>query len=60
LAHRSGTAVRRQLVLTGRDGTEIGTVGSVDEGLIASPEIAPDGQNVAIARQSVPGHPTFG
>jgi serine/threonine protein kinase/Tol biopolymer transport system component len=57
LAHRSGTAARRQFVWLDRDGAEIGTLGPVDEGLISSPEIAPDGQRVAITRQSSPGNP---
>ncbi len=50
LAHRAGAAGRRQLTWFDRGGKVVGTMGPPDENPFASPELAPDGRRVAIAR----------
>jgi eukaryotic-like serine/threonine-protein kinase len=50
LVHRAGTAARRQLVWIDREGTVIGTIGSVDDNALAGAALAPDGQRVAVTR----------
>ena len=50
LAHRPGGSQRRQLVWMDRAGRTVGTVGSADDGALANPALAPDGQRVAVAR----------
>ena len=50
LAHRSGTAGRRQLVWFDRTGAIAGKVGSPDDLGLADPDLASDGRRVAIAR----------
>jgi serine/threonine protein kinase/Tol biopolymer transport system component len=56
LAHRTGAAAQRQLVWVDRAGKPLGAIGSPDENVPASPELAPNGQSVAIFRQ-VQGNP---
>ena len=50
LAHRAGAGARRQLVWVDRTGKMLGGVGSPDESALAYPELAPDGQQVAVTR----------
>jgi dipeptidyl aminopeptidase/acylaminoacyl peptidase len=50
LAYRAGTASRRQLVWVDRTGKGLGVLGPPDEGGLANPELAPDGQSVAFGR----------
>jgi serine/threonine protein kinase/Tol biopolymer transport system component len=50
LAHRGGSASGRQLTWFDRGGKVVGTMGPVDTGPFASPELAPDGRRVAIGR----------
>ncbi len=50
LAHRPGSAARRQLVWMDRAGRTVGTVGDPDDTGMANPALAPDGQRVAMAR----------
>jgi hypothetical protein len=50
LAHRAGGAVRRQLVWTDRSGAALSQLGTPDENALASPELAPDGRQVAVHR----------
>ncbi len=51
LAHRAGSGIqRRQLQWVNRSGTLLGTVGSSDENVLSSPDLAPDGRRVAVAR----------
>ena len=50
IAHRSAVRSRHQLVWFDRHGKEMGSVGSPDENLLGVPELAPDGQHVAVAR----------
>ena len=55
LAHRAGAGSRRQLVWVDRAGKMVGGIGQPDENTPATPELAPDGQRVAVAR-SVQGN----
>ena len=48
LAYRLGTAQRRQLVWVNRQGAPMGTVGEPEADFIASPELSPDEQSVAV------------
>ena len=50
LAHRAGRGERRQLTWVDRAGIARGTVGPPDEDGLSSPELAPDGQRVAVHR----------
>ena len=50
LAHRAGRGERRQLIWVDRAGIARGTVGPPDENGLSSPELAPDGQRVAVHR----------
>jgi eukaryotic-like serine/threonine-protein kinase len=50
LAHRAGRGERRQLVWVDRAGLARGTVGPPDESVLSSPELAPDGQHIAVYR----------
>ena len=50
LAHRAGRGERRQLTWVDRAGIARGTVGPPDEEGLGSPELAPDGQRVAVQR----------
>ena len=50
LAHRAGTAQRRQLVWVDRAGKVLAAIGAPDEGSLGSPALAPDGQRVAVHR----------
>jgi len=51
LAHRPGGSQSRQLVWVDRAGRPVGsTVGGVDDGALANPALAPDGQRVAVSR----------
>ena len=50
LAHRAGAGARRQLVWIDRTGKMLGGIGSPDESAHQSPELAPDGQRVALNR----------
>ena len=50
LAHRTGATARRQLVLVDRTGNQVGSVGPADDTALAVPELAPDGQRVALFR----------
>ena len=50
LAHRAGVGERRQLTWVDREGIARGTVGPPDEAGLSSPELAPDGQRVAVQR----------
>jgi dipeptidyl aminopeptidase/acylaminoacyl peptidase len=55
LAHRAGAGSRRQLVWVDRTGKMLGAVGPPDENAPTNPELAPDGQRVAVGR-SVQGN----
>jgi Tol biopolymer transport system component len=50
LAHRAGAGARRQLVWVDRTGNTVGAIGQPDENAPANPELAPDGQRVAVGR----------
>ncbi len=50
LAHRADVSNRRQLVSVDRMGKELGVVGAPDEAVLASPDLASDGQRVAVSR----------
>ena len=50
LAHRPGAGSRRQLAWVDRTGKTLGAIGPPDENAPANPELAPDGQRVAIGR----------
>jgi eukaryotic-like serine/threonine-protein kinase len=50
LAHREAGRERRQLVWVDRTGTTMGIVGAPDENGLTNPELAPDGQRVAVHR----------
>jgi eukaryotic-like serine/threonine-protein kinase len=50
VAHRTAVGFRRQLVWVDRAGKSLGTVGGIDEGSVAGPELAPSGDRVAVAR----------
>ena len=50
LAHRAGAGAKRQLVWVDRTGKTLGTIGPPDENAAQTPELAPDGQRVAINR----------
>ncbi len=50
LAHRAGAGSRRQLVWVDRTGKMVGAIGPPDENAPANPELAPDGQRVAVNR----------
>jgi Tol biopolymer transport system component len=50
LAHRPGGGQRRQLVWVNRAGQTVGEVGGPDDAVPANPELSPDGQRVALAR----------
>ncbi len=50
LAHRPGAGSRRQLVWFDRSGKRVGAIGQPDENALVNPELAPDGQRVAVAR----------
>jgi dipeptidyl aminopeptidase/acylaminoacyl peptidase len=50
LAHRAGSGSGRQLTWFDRAGNVVGTMGPPDTGPFAGPELAPDGQRVAIGR----------
>ena len=50
LAHRTGRGERRQLTWVDRAGVARGTVGPPDETGLSGPELAPDGQRVAVHR----------
>src|SRR5207253_3019337 len=50
LAHREAAGFRRQLVWIDRTGKRVGTVGTVDDGAGAGPELSPDGGRVALTR----------
>jgi serine/threonine protein kinase/Tol biopolymer transport system component len=56
LAHRTGTAARRQLVWFDRAGTILNALGTPDENTLAHPALAPDGERVAVSR-IVQGNP---
>jgi Tol biopolymer transport system component len=51
LAWRGGTTQRRQLTWVNRQGTVLGTIGEPHVDLIASPELSPDEQSVAVFLQ---------
>jgi serine/threonine protein kinase len=51
LAYRIGSAQRRQLVWVSRDGTAIRALGEPESDFIASPELSPDEQSVAVFLQ---------
>jgi serine/threonine protein kinase/Tol biopolymer transport system component len=55
LAHRVGGGTRRQLAWLDRRGELMVALGSVDENALANPELAPNGQRVALNR-SVEGN----
>jgi Tol biopolymer transport system component len=50
LAHRAGAGSKRQLVWLDRMGQMSGEIGSPDENAFANPELAPDGQRIALNR----------
>jgi Tol biopolymer transport system component/predicted Ser/Thr protein kinase len=50
LAHRAGAAPRRQLVWVDRAGKGLGAIRPPDEVTVSNPEVAPDGQRVAVNR----------
>jgi Tol biopolymer transport system component len=50
VAYRGGATARRQLVWVDRMGKVLGAVGSPDEAAPANPQLAPDGQRVAVNR----------
>ena len=50
LAHRPGGGSRRQLSWVDRTGMQVGVIGQPDENASAHPELAPDGQRVAVGR----------
>jgi Tol biopolymer transport system component len=50
LAHRAGSTSGRQLTWFDREGNVVGTMGPPDTGPFNGPELAPDGQRVAIGR----------
>jgi eukaryotic-like serine/threonine-protein kinase len=50
LAHRANAGSKRQLVWTDRTGKLAGRIGSVDDNAPANPELAPNGQRVAVTR----------
>ena len=50
LAHRTGQGERRQLAWIDCSGTTLGTVAPPDEDGLSSPELAPDGQRIAVHR----------
>jgi Tol biopolymer transport system component len=50
LAYRTGETPLRQLALFDRSGKEVETISAPDRNNIESPEISPDGSNVAICR----------
>jgi len=50
LAYRAGAGSRRQLVWVDRTGKILGGIGEPDEVTPANPELAPDGQRVAVSR----------
>jgi Tol biopolymer transport system component len=50
LAHRAGAGARRQLVWVDRTGKLLAAIGQPDENARANPELAPDGQRVAVNR----------
>ncbi len=50
LAHRAGAGSRRQLVWVDRTGNMVGTIGQPDGNAPSAPELAPDGQRVAVTR----------
>jgi dipeptidyl aminopeptidase/acylaminoacyl peptidase len=50
LAHRAGAGSKRQLVWLDRTGQMLGGIGSPDENAIANPELALDGQRIALQR----------
>jgi len=50
LAHRAGAGSRRQLVWVDRTGKMLGGIGTPDENALGNPELAPDGQRVAVNR----------
>ena len=50
LAHRPGAGARRQLVWVDRTGKTLGAIGPPDENAPRQPELAPDGQRVAVTR----------
>jgi len=50
LAHRAGAGARRQLVWVDRTGKMLGGIGSPNENSLANPELAPDGQRLAVGR----------
>ena len=56
LAHRPGAGSRRQLAWVDRSGKLLGAIGQPDESAPANPELAPDGQRVAVGR-TVQGNP---
>ena len=50
LAHRPGGGTKRQLVWVDASGAPLGTLGPVDDGVPAAPELAPDGRRLALTR----------
>ncbi|HEY5568010.1 MAG TPA: protein kinase [Gammaproteobacteria bacterium] len=50
LVHRPGAGTKRQLVWVDGEGTALAPLGSVDDGVPAAPELAPDGRRVALTR----------
>jgi len=52
LAHRAGAGSRRQLIWVDRTGNMLGTIGPPDENAPHDPELAPDGQRVAVSRMA--------
>ncbi len=50
LAHRTGAGFRRQLVWVDRTGKVLDAIGQPDDNASAHPELAPDGQRVAVGR----------
>jgi serine/threonine protein kinase/Tol biopolymer transport system component len=56
LAHRNGATARRQLIWVDRAGKALGAVAPVDDFAPATPDVAPNGQRVAVFR-NVQGNP---
>jgi eukaryotic-like serine/threonine-protein kinase len=50
LVHRPGGGTARQLVWVDAAGTTLGTLGPIDDGAPAAPELAPDGRRLALTR----------
>jgi serine/threonine protein kinase/Tol biopolymer transport system component len=50
LVHRPGAGTKRQLLWADGAGATLSTLGAVDDGVPAAPELAPDGRRLALVR----------